>query len=148
MGASDAINALRSEAVSKSTLSNVLSDQLGTVNGDSQKQAGVFSAAKQAAEGLYNAQLGKLDGSRASLRQGVRGLTESAISMIFNLINAAMGGGGSALNVAADVASMVIDMKIMAEDILARDRTWDASITTGNYVKLYSPGLRAGLSRV
>lgn len=146
MGASDAINALRSDAVAKSTLSNVLSDQLGTVNGDSQKQAGVFSTAKQAAESLFSNQLSKLDGNKASLRQGVRGLTESAIGTIFGLINAAQGGGGSVLNMAADIASMIIDMSVMNIDIRTRDRTWNAAISTSNYVKLYSPAM-GGLTR-
>jgi len=147
MGASDAINALRSEAVAKSTLSNVISDQLGTVNADSQKEAGVFSAAKSGAEQLYQNQLSALDSSRNSLRQGVRGLTESAISMIFNLINAAMGGGGSALNMVADGVMMGIDMAVMGVDIQMRDRHWDASLVTGNFVQMYSPALSSGLAR-
>ena len=147
MGAQDAINALRSNATAESTLTNVISDQLGTVNGDSQRAAGTFNAAKSGAEALFSSQQSKLDTTRRQLGASVKEMTESGIDFTFSLINACMGGGGSALNIAADIATMLITMKIMAEDILQRDRTWDATIKSSNFVKLYSPGLKAGLTR-
>jgi hypothetical protein len=141
MGASDAINALRSESLAKTSLVSTISDQLSTVNGDSQRVSGTFSGAKNQATSTFEQQLTKLDTTRGQLRTSLKGLNESGVGFIFELINAIVSGGGGALGLAADAASMAVDIRIMVEDIKTRDRTWNACVQAGNFVQIYTPTL-------
>lgn len=141
MGASDAINALRSESLAKTSLTSTISDQLGTVNQDCQRVSGTFSTAKNQAQSTFEQQLTKLDTTRGQLRTSLKGLNEAGIGFIFELINSIVSGGGGALGLAADAASMALDIRIMMEDIKIRDRTWDAAVMAGNFCQLYTPAL-------
>jgi hypothetical protein len=141
MGASDAINALRSESLAKTSLVSTISDQLGTVNQDSQRVSGTFSSTRSQADSTFMTQLTKVDTSRSQLRTSLKGLNEAGVGFIFELINSIVSGGGGALGLAADAASMAIDIRIMMEDIKTRDRNWDAAVQAGNFVQAYTPAL-------
>lgn len=141
MGASDAINALRSESLAKTSLVSTISDQLATVNSDAQRVSGVFSSAKSSAQSNLEQQLTKLDTTKSSIRSSLKGVSESGVGFIFELINSIVSGGGGALGLAADAANMMVDIRIMVEDIKTRDRVWDAAIQAGNFVQIYTPAL-------
>lgn len=141
MGASDAITALRSESLAKTSLVSTVSDQLSTVNSDSQRVSGTFSAAKNQSTSTMEQQLTKLDTTRSQIRSSLKGVSESGVGFIFELINSIVSGGGGALGLAADAASMAVDIRIMVEDIKTRDRTWAAAQQAGNFVQIYTPGL-------
>jgi hypothetical protein len=141
MGASDAINALRSESLAKTSLITTISDQLSGVNQDSQRVSAIFSQARSQSDGMFGQQLTKLDTSRSQLRTSLKGLNEAGVGFIFELINAIVSGGGGALGLAADAATMAIDIRIMMEDIKIRDRAWDAATQTGTFVQMYTPAL-------
>jgi ABC-type transporter Mla subunit MlaD len=141
MGASDAINARRTESLAKTSLVSTISDQLAGVNQDSQRVSGIFSQAKSQSESMFNQQLTKLDTTRSQLRNSLKGLNEAGVGFIFEMINAIVSGGGGALGLAADAVTMAIDIRIMMEDIKIRDRTWAAAQQTGTFVQMYTPAL-------
>jgi hypothetical protein len=141
MGASDSINALRSESLAKTSLASTISDQISTVNQDSQRVSGTFSTSKNQAWSTFEQQLTKLDTTRGQLRTSLKGLNEAGVGFIFELINSIVSGGGGALGLAADAASMALDIRIMMEDIKIRDRTWNATVQAGNFAQLYTPAL-------
>src|SRR5688572_30675173 len=115
MGSSDAINALRSEAVAKTGLTNSLTEQLSTVNGDAQKQSQALRQARQSAMDMMNNNVAKLDGTRAGLRSTLKGTAESTVSMIINLITAIIvPSAAGIIGAAADIASIMVDLQIMA----------------------------------
>lgn len=142
MGASDAINALRSDAAAKTALNNTISEAVGLINGEAQKQAGTVRQARDNAVQQLVTQNGQMDASWSKMRQNLRGLNESGIGLVFGIINLIVNqSGGSAISAAADLISMLIDIRIMAEEINVRDRHWDSAQVAGTFVSMYSPAM-------
>lgn len=138
MGASDAINALRSEAVAVTSLINVVSEHVAGINTDGQKQSSMIREARGGASNGLNKENDYVDGKRMELRRSLKSAGPASLKFIFNAIKVAM-GSGSPVGLGLEAAAIAADMAIMNEDIQMRDRHWQNALVNGTYVSMYTP---------